>query len=61
MNRRGILALLGGAIAAPSVVAPIDTALIAELVEALEHEVKRSRRHLAASTLATLAKLKGYK
>lgn len=32
---------------------------LAKAVEALDHEIKRSRRHLAASTLATLAELKG--
>ena len=32
---------------------------IKRLVEALEHEVKRNRRHLAASTMAALAVLKG--
>ena len=32
-----------------------DKARVAELTTALEHEVKRSRRHLAASTLAALA------
>lgn len=31
-----------------------ERAKVAKLVEALEHEVKRSRRHLAASTLAAL-------
>lgn len=31
-----------------------ERAKVAKLVEALQHEVKRSRRHLAASTLAAL-------
>jgi hypothetical protein len=44
---------------AARVLASLNTAMIEELVGALDHEVKRSRRHLAASTLATLAKLKG--
>jgi hypothetical protein len=34
-------------------------AKLAKAVEALEHEVKRSRRHLSAKTLATLAEIKG--
>lgn len=34
-------------------------AKLAVVVGALEHEVKRSRRHLAASTLAALAEIKG--
>lgn len=38
-----------------------DAALakLAKAVEALRHEVKRSRRHLAASTLAVLAEIEG--
>lgn len=36
-------------------------AKLAKAVEALEHEVKRSRRHLAASTLSTIAEIKGEK
>ena len=34
-------------------------AKLAKAVDALEHEVKRSRRHLSSKTLATLAELKG--
>jgi fumarate hydratase class II len=36
-----------------------ERAKLARLVEALENEVKRSRRHLADSTLAALAQIKG--
>ena len=36
-----------------------ERAKLARLVDALENEVKRSRRHLADSTLAALAQIKG--
>jgi len=34
-------------------------AKLAKALDSLDHEVKRSRRHLAGSTLSTIAELKG--
>ena len=42
----------------PTLSAAMELPEVRALVEALKHEVKRSRRHLAASTIAALAPFK---